>query len=133
MIGAMPSIPPSPQVGGLLEVLELVSNAKKLKSKVAELKAYIDEATKMVELVGKVNDAGGKPLKGARITAAWDEDHSRTVTTGADGTYRLPCLAVGEVRLAVTHHGCERLRQIVHGRARVELTRNVVLVPTPEK
>jgi hypothetical protein len=57
-------------------------------------------------ILGVVKDSSGAVIPGVTITIRnTDTDHTRTAVTGADGTYRVPALAVGHYEVKAEHGG----------------------------
>jgi hypothetical protein len=57
-------------------------------------------------ILGQVKDSSGAVVPGATVTIRnVDTSQSRTATTGEDGSYRVPALAVGHYDVRVEHEG----------------------------
>lgn len=71
-----------------------------------DVKAAVDNAPRgaLGSLTGTVR-SGGEPVAGVRIAVAGPLD--RSVTTGADGTYSLPVLSVGDYQVSASKFGYE--------------------------
>ena len=63
-------------------------------------------AQETATILGTVKDASGASVAGANVTARnIDTQQTRTVTTGVDGSYRIPGLFVGNYEVRAEHEG----------------------------